>query len=175
MTYEHVLEARRVPNSVQRNLSSYLHLHLCPVWPSSMLIFFSILDDALLTRRYKLLTDVPAPRSRDDHVLRGRCAPPACRPQTRVHVPLRQPARRKTCIWVKDRIYVRVFLAEASRLVQIIGPDHDVEHYRFVGVLFVDALQRMFRITAEADAAKAGGASAAHDVRAETNFAARKF
>ncbi|KAI5118723.1 hypothetical protein M0805_004521 [Coniferiporia weirii] len=45
----------------------------------------------------------------------------------------------------------------------------------FVGVLFVDALQRMFRITAEATAAKAGGVSASHDVRAETNFAARKF
>lgn len=47
-------------------------------------------------------------------------------------------------------------------------------HRRFVGILFVDALQRMFRITAEADAAKASG-QASHDVRAETNFAARKF
>ncbi|THH05681.1 hypothetical protein EW145_g4620 [Phellinidium pouzarii] len=45
----------------------------------------------------------------------------------------------------------------------------------FVGVLFVDALQRMFRITAEATAAKSGGLSGTHDVRAETNFAARKF
>ncbi|EJD05223.1 endoplasmic reticulum protein [Fomitiporia mediterranea MF3/22] len=45
----------------------------------------------------------------------------------------------------------------------------------FVGVLFVDALQRMFRITAEAEAAKAGGMGATHDVRTETNFAARKF
>ncbi|KAH8105716.1 endoplasmic reticulum protein [Phellopilus nigrolimitatus] len=45
----------------------------------------------------------------------------------------------------------------------------------FVGVLFVDALQRMFRITAEAEAAKTGGGSGVHDVRAETNFAARKF
>ncbi|PAV15915.1 endoplasmic reticulum [Pyrrhoderma noxium] len=45
----------------------------------------------------------------------------------------------------------------------------------FVAVLFADALQRMFRITAEAEAAKASGLGAAHDIRAETNFAARKF
>lgn len=45
----------------------------------------------------------------------------------------------------------------------------------FVAVLFVDALQRMFRITAEATAAKSGGNAVSHDVRAETNFAARKF
>ena len=42
-------------------------------------------------------------------------------------------------------------------------------------MLFVDALQRMFRITAEAEAAKASGMSATHDIRSETNFAARKF
>ena len=47
--------------------------------------------------------------------------------------------------------------------------------FSFVAVLFADALQRMFRITAEAEAAKASGLGAAHDIRAETNFAARKF
>lgn len=46
---------------------------------------------------------------------------------------------------------------------------------RFVGVLFVDALNRMFRITAEVEAAKSGSAGMTHDVRAESNFAARKF
>jgi len=45
----------------------------------------------------------------------------------------------------------------------------------FVGVLFVDALNRMFRITAEVEAAKSGNAGMTHDVRAESNFAARKF
>jgi len=44
----------------------------------------------------------------------------------------------------------------------------------FVAVLFVDALQRMWKVTAEADMAKNSGGGM-HDVRAETNFAARKF
>ncbi|KAJ3487924.1 hypothetical protein NLI96_g3206 [Meripilus lineatus] len=44
----------------------------------------------------------------------------------------------------------------------------------FVGVLFVDALQRMWRVTAEAELAKTTG-QGTHDVRSETNFAARKF
>ncbi|KZT50954.1 B-cell receptor-associated 31-like protein [Calocera cornea HHB12733] len=43
----------------------------------------------------------------------------------------------------------------------------------FVAILFVDAVQRMFRTTAEADMAKQGNGGA--DVRAETNFAAKKF
>lgn len=42
----------------------------------------------------------------------------------------------------------------------------------FVAILFVDALQRMFRVTAEGDLARSGGTQ---DVRTETNFAARKF
>ncbi|KAG0706177.1 B-cell receptor-associated protein 31-like-domain-containing protein [Suillus ampliporus] len=44
----------------------------------------------------------------------------------------------------------------------------------FVGILFLDALQRMYRVTAESDVAKTGG-QAMHDVRTESNFAARKF
>ncbi|KAG1750330.1 B-cell receptor-associated protein 31-like-domain-containing protein [Suillus paluster] len=42
----------------------------------------------------------------------------------------------------------------------------------FVGILFLDALQRMFRVTAESDMAKTSGPSV-HDAR--TDFAARKF
>lgn len=45
---------------------------------------------------------------------------------------------------------------------------------RFIAILFVDAVQRMWRVTAEADLAKSAG-SGAQDVRAETNMAARKF
>ena len=52
---------------------------------------------------------------------------------------------------------------------------YELTPFSFVAILFVDALQRMFRITAEATAAKSGGNAATHDVRAETNFAARKF
>ncbi|KAF8512935.1 B-cell receptor-associated protein 31-like-domain-containing protein [Hysterangium stoloniferum] len=44
----------------------------------------------------------------------------------------------------------------------------------FVGILFIDAVQRMLRVTAETEMAKSGG-HAMHDVRTETNFAARKF
>ncbi|KAG2078472.1 B-cell receptor-associated 31-like protein [Suillus decipiens] len=44
----------------------------------------------------------------------------------------------------------------------------------FVGILFLDALQRMFRVTAETEMAKTGGQTM-HDARTETNFAARKF
>ncbi|TBU43159.1 endoplasmic reticulum protein [Dichomitus squalens] len=43
----------------------------------------------------------------------------------------------------------------------------------FITILFVDALQRMWRITAEADLTKSQQGTA--DVRAETNIAARKF
>ncbi|KAG1873474.1 B-cell receptor-associated protein 31-like-domain-containing protein [Suillus tomentosus] len=43
----------------------------------------------------------------------------------------------------------------------------------FVGILFLDALQRMFRVTAETEMAKTGGQGTTHDAR--TDFAARKF
>ncbi|KAK7446974.1 Endoplasmic reticulum transmembrane protein 3 [Stygiomarasmius scandens] len=43
----------------------------------------------------------------------------------------------------------------------------------FVGILFFDALQRMFRITAESEMAKSGQNMG--DIRTETNLAARKF
>jgi len=44
----------------------------------------------------------------------------------------------------------------------------------FVGVLFVDALQRMFRINLEIENAKSSGLGM-QDVRTETSHAARKF
>jgi predicted transcriptional regulator len=43
-----------------------------------------------------------------------------------------------------------------------------------VGVVFVDALQRMFRINLEIEAAKSGG-HGIQDIRTETSHAARKF
>ncbi|KAJ3755754.1 endoplasmic reticulum protein [Lentinula raphanica] len=46
----------------------------------------------------------------------------------------------------------------------------------FVGILFFDALQRMFRITAESDMAKTNQQGmGVGDIRTETSFAARKF
>ena len=45
--------------------------------------------------------------------------------------------------------------------------------YSFVGILFVDALQRMFRVTTEADLAKQG--RQINSPGSESNIAARKF
>ncbi|KAF8637092.1 hypothetical protein AX17_002997 [Amanita inopinata Kibby_2008] len=42
----------------------------------------------------------------------------------------------------------------------------------FVAILFVDALQRMFRVTAEAELARSGQTT---DIRVESSLAARKF
>ncbi|KZW03133.1 B-cell receptor-associated 31-like protein [Exidia glandulosa HHB12029] len=44
----------------------------------------------------------------------------------------------------------------------------------FIAILFIDAIQRMWRIVAEGEASKKDG-SPVHDVRTETNLAARKF
>ncbi|KAG6896518.1 hypothetical protein C0992_007707 [Termitomyces sp. T32_za158] len=43
----------------------------------------------------------------------------------------------------------------------------------FVGILFADALQRMFKISAEAELAKSGQQGSFSDVRTESNIAAR--
>jgi len=45
----------------------------------------------------------------------------------------------------------------------------------FVAILFADALQRMFRITAESDLAKSNRGGVITDVRSDTNLAAKKF
>ena len=43
----------------------------------------------------------------------------------------------------------------------------------FVAILFADAVQRMFRVTAEVDMMKSG--RSVQDYKSETNMAARKF
>ncbi|KAJ7699383.1 endoplasmic reticulum protein [Mycena rosella] len=45
----------------------------------------------------------------------------------------------------------------------------------FVAILFADALQRMFRVTAESELAKQNGTAHAGGAQAENSFAARKF
>jgi len=45
----------------------------------------------------------------------------------------------------------------------------------FVAILFADAVQRMFRITAETELAKSGGGGIITDIRSDTNLAAKKF
>lgn len=50
---------------------------------------------------------------------------------------------------------------------------HLTLRHRFIAILFVDAVQRMWRVTAEVDLSKTTQGSA--DFRSETNLAARKF
>ncbi|CAA7262072.1 unnamed protein product [Cyclocybe aegerita] len=45
----------------------------------------------------------------------------------------------------------------------------------FVTILFADALQRMFRVTAESDLARSGKQGVIQDIRTDTNLAAKKF
>ncbi|KAF8900165.1 B-cell receptor-associated protein 31-like-domain-containing protein [Gymnopilus junonius] len=45
----------------------------------------------------------------------------------------------------------------------------------FVAILFADALQRMFRVTAEAEMAKQSRSGVVQDIRTDTSLAARKF
>ncbi|KAH6912062.1 endoplasmic reticulum protein [Coprinopsis sp. MPI-PUGE-AT-0042] len=45
----------------------------------------------------------------------------------------------------------------------------------FVGILFVDAMQRMFRVSAEADLAKANPQGGIQNAHTDTSIAARKF
>ncbi|KAJ6630097.1 endoplasmic reticulum protein [Mycena sp. CBHHK59/15] len=45
----------------------------------------------------------------------------------------------------------------------------------FVAILFADAVQRMFRVTAESELAKQNGVAHSGNVQAENSFAARKF
>ncbi|KAJ7756285.1 B-cell receptor-associated protein 31-like-domain-containing protein [Mycena metata] len=45
----------------------------------------------------------------------------------------------------------------------------------FVAILFADALQRMFRVTAESELAKQNGMAHTGNAQAENSFAARKF
>ncbi|KAJ3504729.1 hypothetical protein NLJ89_g7783 [Agrocybe chaxingu] len=45
----------------------------------------------------------------------------------------------------------------------------------FVAILFADALQRMFRVTAESDLARSGKQGIIQDIRTDTGLAAKKF
>lgn len=60
-------------------------------------------------------------------------------------------------------------------VVPAVTPLTDVELRRFVAILFFDAVQRMWRVTAESDLARSGQTGNVGDVRTETNLAARKF
>ncbi|KAF4612143.1 hypothetical protein D9613_003867 [Agrocybe pediades] len=72
---------------------------------------------------------------------------------------------------VKKRLFA--FLSE-SKIVAKIAYALKIS-FIFVAILFVDALQRMFRVTAESDMAKSSKHGAVQDIRTDTGIAARKF
>jgi len=72
---------------------------------------------------------------------------------------------------LKKRLFT--FLSE-SKLVAKIAYGLKIS-FIFVAILFADALQRMFRVTAEADMAKQSKSGAVQDIRTDTSIAARKF
>ena len=82
-----------------------------------------------------------------------------------ISLSVRVPHRRQDCLWAENLFHVRSYMPPIAMSDKLILPT------RFVAILFIDALQRMMRVTAESDLAKAGQ----QDVRTETNLAARKF
>lgn len=127
----------------------------------------SFVTETGVLMKLQLLAHVHAPRGGDGDLLHlGRTV--AVRHQeTLLPLPLGESNRRETCIWNQDLVHVCPdILAERPPLTDA--------HSSFVGVLFIDAFQRMIRVAAEADLAKTSG-SGVQDVRSETNFAARKF
>ncbi|PFH46500.1 hypothetical protein AMATHDRAFT_69659 [Amanita thiersii Skay4041] len=79
------------------------------------------------------------------------------------------------CILVAPFPYTvrRKFFGFLSRSALVAKVAYGVKiSFIFVGILFVDALQRMFRVVAETEHARSGPSQ---DVRVESNLAARKF
>jgi len=70
---------------------------------------------------------------------------------------------------IKKRVFT--FLSE-SYLVAKVAYGLKIS-FIFVGILFADAVQRMFRVTAEVDMMKSG--RSVQDYKSETSMAARKF
>ncbi|KAF8968836.1 B-cell receptor-associated protein 31-like-domain-containing protein [Flammula alnicola] len=72
---------------------------------------------------------------------------------------------------LKKRLFQ--FLSE-SKIVAKIAYGLKIS-FIFVAILFADALQRMFRVTAESDLAKSNKQGMVSDIRTDTGIAARKF
>lgn len=92
--------------------------------------------------------------------------------------PLPRVVRKKLFYFLSESPYVAK-LAYGVKIAFMCVPcpsvtsPHLTLPYRFIAILFVDAVQRMWRVTAEVDLSKTGQGSA--DFRSETNLAARKF
>ena len=127
---------------------------------SSMTSFFVRLN-------LQLYPHFPPPRGRDGHICSPGLSSAPRNPQETIPLPLRESHYCQGRVWRENSIHVRVegFNQATCWLTKSLC--------RFVAILFVDAVQRMWRITAEADLTKSQQGTP--DVRAETNLAARKF
>ena len=117
----------------------------------------------------QLYPHIPPPGLGDGDILRARLPTPSYGSQKALPLPLGKPHHCQTRVRCQDLIYVRRSLAAG-----VTSFAHVHFLVSFVAILFVDALQRMWRVSAESDLAKSTG-SGVQDVRGETNLAARKF
>jgi len=72
---------------------------------------------------------------------------------------------------IKKRVFT--FLSESYIVAKIV---YGLKiSFIFVAILFADAIQRMFRVTAEVDIMKSGRQGIVQDYKSDTSMAARKF
>lgn len=102
----------------------------------------------------------------DGHILPACRASTLCPQEALVHIPVGIQSRCEDSLRAQDLFHVR-FSQCYERLAHFTKS--------FVAILFADALQRMFRVTAEADMAKQSKSGAVQDIRTDTSIAARKF
>lgn len=111
-----------------------------------------------------------APRRRDGDVLRHRLTSPAQCPEALLPLSCREPHCGEASLRCQNSFHVSLIFVQLVALEYVMY----MLVTSFVGILFIDAVQRMMRVTAEADVARNNG-QGMQDVRAESNFAARKF
>ena len=101
----------------------------------------------------------------DGHILSPRRASTLRYQEASFYIPHRVQGGREGGVWTQDIFHVRSFAS--FHRPTLIFPS-------FVAILFADALQRMFRVTAESDLAKSNKGMVT-DLRTDTSIAARKF
>jgi len=135
--------------------------------------------------KHKLFSHISPPRCRgshpnlrgtthsciclDDHILHPRLPSSLCSSQAPFHFLIRESNCRKSSICPQNILHVCSSSLTSSSFLFIF-----FSASRFVAILFLDALQRMFRVSAESDLAKSSGHHTG-DIRTDTNLAARKF
>ena len=108
----------------------------------------------------------------DDYILHARLPSSLCSSQAPFYFLIRESNCRKSSICPQNILHVCSWSPTSSCFLFILFSS--IFTSRFVAILFLDALQRMFRVSAESELAKSSGHHTA-DIRADTNLAARKF